>query len=210
MNYSELQRELKAIIMDQSPKILLMVPDLINEAVQNIAEEVKFPELKQVSSVTTSISTYYVNMPATFSSRLKYAGNSDGEYTVLDGGVEELIRLFPTLAETGDIQYVTLEGNILYYQPIPTVAETITCIGYHVPATLVNDTDTPSFIPEWLHRESIVNTAAILAYNSIEDGVEGDKVNTKVFMGLAEVGLNKVRAYISRRRPVVSTSNWSY
>jgi hypothetical protein len=209
MNYSELQRELKAIIMDQSPKILLMVPDLINEAVQNIAEEVKFPELKQVSSVTTSISTYYVNMPATFSSRLKYAGNSDGEYTVLDGGVEELIRLFPTLAETGDIQYVTLEGNILYYQPIPTVAETITCIGYHVPATLVNDTDTPSFIPEWLHREAIVNAAAVSAYNSIEDGVEGDKVNTKVFMGLAEVGLNKIRAYISRRRPVLSTSYWS-
>lgn len=209
MDFAQLQQELKDIVMDQSPKILLMIPSLINEAVQNIAEEVKFPELKQVTSVTTSTSLAYVNMPTGFSSRLKYAGNSDGEYKVLDGGVEELIRLYPTLAETGDIKHLTLEGSVLYYQPIPTVATTITCIGYHRPATLVGDADTPSFIPDWLHRESIVNTAAVLAYNSIEDGVDGDKINTKVFESLAKVGLDKVRAYISRRRPVVSTSNWS-
>ena len=132
MNYSELQRELKAIVTDQSPSILLMIPDLINEAVQQIAEEVKFPELKQVTSVTTSTNTYYVNMSSGFSSRLMYAGNSDGEYKVLDGGVEELIRLFPSLDESGDIEYVTLEGSILYYQPIPTAAVVITCIGYQL------------------------------------------------------------------------------
>jgi hypothetical protein len=74
---------------------------------------------------------------------------------------------------------------------------------------LVDDTDTPDFIPEFLHREAIVNKAAEVAYNIIEDGIEGDKVNTKVFASLAEVGLNRVRAYISRRRPVVGKSNWS-
>jgi hypothetical protein len=209
MDFSQLQQELKDIVMDQSPKILLMIPALINEAVQNIAEEVKFPELKQVTSVTTSTSLAYVNMPTGFSSRLKYAGNADGEYKLLDGGVEELIRLYPTLAETGDIKHLALEGSVLYYQPIPTIATVITCIGYHRPATLVGDADTPSFIPDWLHREAIVNAAAVLAYNSIEDGIDGDKINTKVFESLAKQGLNKIRAYISRRRPVVSTSNWS-
>lgn len=209
MNYTELQYEVKGIVMDQSPYILLGIPDYINEAIQLIAEEVKFPELKQVTSVTAGIVNYYTNMPATWSSRLNYAGNSDGEYTVLDGGLEELIRLYPTLAETGDIKHLTLEGRVLYYQPIPTTATVITCIGYHSPALLVSGTDTPDFIPSFLHREAIVNKAAMIAYNAIEDGMEGDKVNTKIFASLAEVGLNRVRAYISRRRPVVGTSNWS-
>jgi hypothetical protein len=210
MNFSELQRELKILLMDQSPDIMISVPYYINESVQQIAGEVKFSELKQVSTVTTSTSTYYVNMPVNFSSRLYYAGSSSGEYEILDGGIEELIRSYPSLSESGDLRHVTLEGNILYYHPIPTVATVITCIGYHNPATLVNDTDTPSFIPEYLHRDSIVNMAASIAYSAIEDGVEKDKVNTKVFMMLAKNGLDKIRAYVSRRRSVLSTSNWSY
>ena len=210
MNFSELQRELKGIIQDASPEILVSIPDYINEAVQQIAEDIKFPELKQVTSVTTSTSAAYVNMSTGFSSRLTYAGNSLGEYTVLDGGVEELIRLYPTLAESGDIQYLTLEGSVLYYQPIPTAATTITCIGYHVPDTLVDDSDTPSFIPSYLHRNSIVNKAAEIAYIAIEAGnAEVEKVNSSVFRKLATDGINQIRAYISRRRPVLSTSNWS-
>jgi hypothetical protein len=209
MNYSELQREVKGIIMDQSPSILIGIPDYINEAIQLIAEEVKFPELKQVTSVTTSTSTYYISMPVSWSSRLNYAGNSDGEYVVLDGGLEELIRLYPTLAETGDVKHLTLEGRVLYYQPVPATATVITCIGYHTPDILVNDTDTPDFIPEFLHRETVVNKVAEIAYSIIEDGVEGEKVNTAVFSSLARVGLDRVRAYVSRRRPVVGKSNWS-
>lgn len=209
MNYSEIQREVKALLMDQSPTLLVTIPDLVNEAIGQIAEEVRFPELRQVSSVTTSTTTYYVNMPTTFSSRLKYAGNSDGEYEILDE-LTELIKKYPALDEVGDIEFVVCEGGILYYQPIPSTAETITCVGYHTPSLLVNDTDTPSFIPFFLHREAIVNRVVSNAYNIIEDGMEADKVNTKLFMSLAEVGLNRVREYISRRRSVVSKSNWDY
>jgi hypothetical protein len=149
-------------------------------------------------------------MPATFTGRLSYAGNSDGKYRILDGGITALIELFPTLAESGDIEYLTLEGGILYYQPIPTVAVSITCIGYKLPDTLVNDADTPSFIPSYLHRETIVNKAAQIIFTRIEDGIDVDKVNTKVYEGLYNIGLNKYKAYISRRRPVNAQSNWDY
>jgi hypothetical protein len=208
MNFSEMQREVQGLLMDVSPNILLTIPDLINEAVAQIAEDVRFPELKQISSVVTDTSKYYVNMPAGFSSRLTYAGNSDGEYSVLDT-IEDLIRLYPTLVETGDIEYVVCEGNVFYYHPIPTTAVTVICIGYYAPSVLVNDSDTPSFIPDYLHREAIVNQAVANAYAIIEDGVEVEKANTRVFMQLAMGGLNKVRAYVSRRRPVVGTSIWS-
>jgi hypothetical protein len=209
MNFAELKRELAGVVLDQSPKIVANFPDYINEAVQQIAEEVKFPELKQVLSIATSTSVYWINLPAGFSGKLSYAGNSDGEFKVLEGGVEELLRLYPTLAETGDIKHIVCEGRLLMYQPIPVTAINITCVGYCTPALLETETDTPSFIPDYLHREAIVNKAASIAYLSIEDGVEGDKVNFKIFSALAEAGLNRVRAYVSRRRAVNQTKSWS-
>lgn len=209
MNYSELQREVIVIIKDQSPEILASVPDYINEAIGQIAEEVKFPELRQLCSVATSTSTYYTNMPAYFSSRLSYAGDSNGKFTILDT-LEELLDMYPALDESGNVQYVVCEGSLLYYQPIPTVSTSITCMGYFAPTLLVNDTDTPSFIPDFLHRESIVIKAASVAYNIIEDGIEGDKVNTKILTALAENGINKIREYISRRRSVTSKSAWNF
>ena len=209
MTFLEMQTELEGILLDSSPTIVAGIPSYINDAVQQIAEDIKFPELRQVTAVTTSTSTYYVNMPATWSSRLLYAGNLDGEYKVLDEGLLELIRLFPSLDEAGDIQYIACEGGILYYQPIPATAVSITCIGYHVPDTLVSDSDTPSFIPSYLQREAIVNKAAAIGYSIIEAGTEGEKVNTSLFTSLAGIGLNKIREYVSRRRPVTCTSNWS-
>lgn len=209
MNFDDLIRELKAIIQDASPEILVSIPDYINEAVQQIAEEVRFPELKQVVPVVTQLNSYYTNFPSSFSSRLLYAGNSDGRYTILSGGVEELISLYPTLDESGDIKHLAQENTILYYQPIPVTATVITCIGYCVPPLLVNGTDTPSFIPSYLRRESIVNKAASIAYNIMEDSVDAGKVNTQVFSNLAVGGINKIMEYISRRRSVVSSSCWS-
>lgn len=211
MTFKEMQDEVLSLLMDQSPNIIAGVPDYINTAVQQIAEDIKFAELRQVSSVTTSISTYYVNMPTTFSSRLQYAGDANGKYTILDRLID-LVELYPSLDESGDIEYVVCEGGVLYYQPIPTTAVSVTCIGYHVPDTLVSDSDTPSFIPNYLQREAIVNKAASIGYSIIEAGVESekDKVNTRVFSGLAEIGINKIRAYVSRRRPVVGTTNWRY
>jgi len=112
------------------------------------------------------------------------------------------------LDEVGDIEYIVCEGNILYYNPIPSVATTIICIGYHLPNELINDTDTPTFIPSYLHREVIVNKVLVSAYNMIEDGMDGEKVNTKIFMQLAEMGLYKMQAYVSKRRAVTGKSCW--
>ncbi len=209
MNFSELQREVGAMVLDQSANTLLAIPDAVNEAVQQIAESVILPSLKTLFTVTTSTSVFYVSMPSGFSGKLRYVGDSGGEYTVLDGGLEELIRKHPDTTESGDIEHLACEGSTLYYLPIPSTAVSLTCIGYNVPATLTNDTDTPSDIPEYMHREAICFLAASLLYSYIEDGIEQEKVNTLMFAGLAEKGINKIRAWSYRRRSGVGTSCWS-
>ena len=213
MNNGELQREVKALVQDGSAEVLVSVQDYVNEAVQAIAEEVKLPSLKRVFSLTTSTSLYYISTAtaASFSGKLTYVGDSTQEYSILDGGLESLLRLHPDVTEAGDIDYVVLEGSLLYYLPIPATAVTLTCIGYNFPATLVNQTDEPSDIPSFYHREAIVNKAASIAYSVIEAGAsEEDKVNTKIFAGLAEGGINKIRAWAVRRRSNVVISYWKY
>ena len=209
MNFSELQREVKALVMDQSANILITIPDAVNEAVQQVAEEVILPSLKTLFSVTTSISTYYVNFPSGFSGRLSYIGDTNGAMSLLDGGLEQLVTKHPDVTVTGDIEHLAQEGNILYYLPIPTAAKTLTCIGYNYPATLVNDTDTPSDIPDMVHRETICFKAASIIYSYIEDGIEQEKVNTVMFGNLANVGMAKLSAWAHRRRSNVGTSVWS-
>jgi hypothetical protein len=210
MNFQELQRELKDVIQDSSATIVASIPDYINEAVQQIAEDVNLPTLKKVFSLTTSTSLYYVNTASTFSGRLKYVGDSTQEYSVIDGGLEALLGLHPDVTESGDIDFIALEGNVLYYLPIPATAVALTCIGYNFPATLVNDTDTPSDIPSFYHREIIVNKAAAIAYSVIESGAsEKDKTNYMLFNSMYEAGLNRLRGWASRRRSNIVTSYWS-
>ena len=209
MNFSELQREVKALVMDQSASILITIPDVINEAVQQVAEEIILPSLKTLFTVTTSTSVFYVNFPSGFSGRLRYIGDTEGAMSLLDGGLEQLVIKHPDVTVVGDIEDLAQEGNILYYLPIPSTAKSLTCIGYNNPATLVNDTDTPSDIPEMIHRETICFKAASILYAAIEDGVEGEKVNTVLFNGLAEKGMAKLSAWAHRRRSNVGTSVWS-
>jgi hypothetical protein len=210
MNYSELQRELKTLVQDASPEILLMIPDAINEAVQELAYEISFPSLKSVSTVTTSTTYYYVSMPSGFNGKLLYCGTSDGECTVLHGGLAELMQLYPSLDDTGEVVHVALEGSILYYQGMPSTAETLYCLLYSNPDVLTNDTDTPSCIPEYYHREAIVYRAAVKCFNAIEDALElKSKPNTEYYTNLALAGKNKLHAWVSKRRINIGTSVWS-
>jgi hypothetical protein len=209
MNFSELQREVKALVMDQSSNILITIPDAINEAVQQISEDVVLPSLKVLFTVTTSTSVFYVNFPSGFSGRLRYIGDTEGAMSLLDGGLEQLVTKHPDVTVVGDIEDLAQEGNVLYYLPIPSTAKALTCIGYNYPATLVNDTDTPTDIPEMVHRETICFKAASILYSYIEDGLEQEKINTTMFTNLAKVGMAKLSAWAHRRRSNVGTSVWS-
>ena len=206
MNFGELQREVKTIVQDASPEILVSIPDFINEAYLQICEEVKPPSLKVLFSVPLSTSVAWTNMPNVFSGKLTYVGNSGGEIEILDN-LEDLVKLYPTMTETGDVECVFLQGNVLWYQKIPTVATSVICIGYNSPVVLLSENDEPSEIPTQLQRGLLVNKAAANAYNIIEDvSIDKDKVNAKLFAGLYEIEKMKMLNWVSSRRSNITTS----
>jgi hypothetical protein len=211
MTFLELQDAVALKLQDASPEIVATIKDKINESIQEIAEEVNLPSLKLLGSVSTVVSQAWVNIKTSiplFSGKLSYVGTSSGSIGIYEGGLEELVFNYPVMTDTGDVEYCTLEGDILWYAYIPATATTLTVVYRAIPATLVNDGNVPVDIPLYLHNGLIVNKTCAKLFDLIEDGIETPKVNTQACLALYESSLASLRAWLSRRRINKSGSFW--
>jgi hypothetical protein len=184
----------------------------VNQAYQETAEDtcITIPQLKAAAVLTTSTTLAYISAPVDFSKQLMIAP-SDGtaeDLQVLDGGLEEMMKSFPSLDDTGDVRYVAFEGSTIWYQGIPSVAKTLVLLYMKTVTPLVNASDTPSIIPDHLHYGLLVNKAAELCWREIEDGLEGDKINTMRFRAYYQEALTQFNTYLLKRRSNVSRSIW--
>jgi hypothetical protein len=207
MTYSEIQREVKALIKDESPEIILAIPDLINEVYLETVENEDFPSQKTFASVSTVLAQAWANLSSTYSGKLTYVGNVDGKLNNV-GTLEALIELYPTLSDVGDVIDVALEHSVLWYNPIPSTVSTLYLILYTACTEMSEDNDTPSILPSFIQREILVNGAASKAWSIIEAGNIDEKPNTVFYNGLAEVGRSKLRMWLGKRKSNVSRSIW--
>jgi hypothetical protein len=216
MNLEEIRDEVKIIIQD---------PDYsddeidkhINQALSYTAGLINLPDLKAIESVDTIVGQNYVNLSTV-------TGGFSG---VLRRVVKEGIKIYPTLElltsdyvgnwdAAGAVEAVCLESNILWYQKIPAEAESLMLILYKSPAELEDDDDIPSDLPSSLHKLLLVNGASFFIYNEIEDGIEGEKINTAVQFGFSfnednkHSGITKLKEHFARRRVhhIMSESGW--
>lgn len=217
MNLEELRDEVKIIIQDPDYSDD-SIDKYINQALSYTAGLVNLPDLKGIEAVDTVVSQNYVNLST-------ITGGFSG---VLRRVVKEDIKIYPTLEQmasdylgdwdkVGEVEAVCLESNVLWYQKIPETAESLVLIVYKNPALLVEDEDVPSDLPTYLHKLLLVNGASFLIYNEIEDGIEGEKMNTSVQFGFSfnegnrHAGIVKLKEHFARRRVhhIMSESGWS-
>lgn len=210
MTYTELTDEVTIAVKEAPAKIVSAIPDYINDAILIIAGEVNVPSLKSVLAVTTVLSQAWVQLPAGYDGQLRYVGTSDGKVTLIDGGVEALLELYPELDEVGDVEYACLEHTTLYYQGIPEEETTLTLVVYKNPTLLSNGTDSPDFLPTPLHRGLIVHKAAEIAYDKIEDGISAEekKANTIWHRSMYDDAKASLEAWVAKRKSHVGTSVW--
>lgn len=208
MTFGEIVREVGYILKDQRPDVVVSIPDFVNEAYQWVAAETSLPKLKTVISVSTVLSQAYATMSSNFDGRLLYCGTVDGELNILDGGITEMLELHPDMTETGDVEDVAIEGTVLWYAKIPETVTSITCLGYIIPAVLTNDADTPSALPDYLHRGLLVNKAAAIGYSKIEDGLEGPRPNTDFYESEVKVSKGMLEVWVEKRRGHARRSIW--
>lgn len=206
--FAELVEETKLALQDGGDIEEGRVKLALNESYKEIVEETEIPSLKKVTTVTTIVDQAWLNMPEGFSGKLRYVGDTVGKIQILDNGVEEMIELYPGLTQEGDVQCVALQGNLLYYQGIPTIATDLVVLYYEDVDDMEAEDDTPDYLPTYLHRELLVNKAAVKEYTRIEDGMEGIKVNTVKYTTAYEEAKQKLQEWIARRRRHNHRSIW--
>ena len=208
MNLSQLKDEVTIVLSDTS--FASSLSGWINDSIGQIIDDANVPGFKEMLTVNTVISQAYTTLGATCDGRILYAGNSTAE---LSGGLvtlEHMLKMYPSMDEAGDVEYIAVEGSTMYYQGIPTVATPLTLLHRRKPVVMVEDADEPEGIPEHLHLSVIVPKAAIFGFDRIEDGVEGEKVNTIAQTIRYNKGLHDLMCWVAKRVPHRSTSIWSH
>jgi hypothetical protein len=217
MNLGEMTTEVSNLIQDDSYSNTI-IKNYINNTIKYIADIVNLPGLKGIDSVDTVVSQNYANLTGLasgFSGRLV---SCLSDSIIIYSTLEDLMANYaPDIDEAGNVEGIALEGNILWYQKIPAAAESLVFIYYQNPETLISDDDTPpADIPESVHRKLFVYGAAHFIYNEIEDGIDGEKVNTTAQFWQAfssknrHSGLSELKSILARKKVHYITSVWNY
>ena len=188
MTYAELIAKVSNIIQDSSFSDLA-IGEYLNQAQAEVAGGMlstlgswitpPLPRLFTIGTVTTSIDSPYVSMPATFQRSLQFAASSAGYEIDITSSFISFSETYPLLDQIGRISEVAEFGGNLYYQGIPNVAEELTVHFYRAPTIMDDDDDVPDGIPIHLQSSLLINHAAWKIFDLIEDDFSEPGINTQ-------------------------------
>lgn len=216
MNRLQIRTEIENIIQDDSFSETTL-NEYIDQAILYTGANVDIPELKGIDTVDTVLSQAYTTLSSLtggFSGKLRRVKDSNKNHISIVSDLGLIMDTYPLMAEEGDVEVVALEGSTLWYQKIPAEVMTLTCLYYRNPAILSSDSESPSDFPTHLHRQLFVHGSAWIIYDQIEDGIDGEKVNTKgqFWHSFDErnrhSGIVKLREWIAKTRRHSISSSW--
>lgn len=218
MNLEQIRREVENLVDDPSYDSET-IDQYINQALEYVAANVLLPTLRRIGVVSTVVNQAYSDIRSigsdSFSGILKRVIRSDGKFPQVYANLELFLDDYPTLDQEGDVEAVCLDGFTLWYQKIPAESSNLTVLCYINPSPLVDDKDTPPLdVPSHLHRKLFVNGASYMIYDQIEDGIDGEKINTtsNFFHSFEErspdSGITKLREWLGKRRAHHISSVW--
>lgn len=178
-------RELVDMKVDDASFGITFTNGLINRAVRIVAAGVKMPGgivtpplpslIKTGAVATTTLS--YASLPSDFQRGPVFVSYNSEEIRQTRSHIR-MLRIYPSMNHAGSVEIVNVVGKRIYYQGIPTPSQSLSVTYYSEPATLSLDTSEPDSIPEQLQEPLIVHYCAWRMFSMIEDGMEGQKVNT--------------------------------
>ena len=204
MNLESLVAAIEDIIQD-TEYTEDMIVTMINEAVLKVATgdilpgkyqiSPPLPDLYSTGDVLTVLGTGYLSLPADFNRDLFMVVDSNGDPVKIEESFKKFLVMYADQA-AGSVFRCSVNGGRFHYRDIPAAATTLTVHYYTNPDTLVNDADVPSSIPAILHRKLIVGYVCREIFNRIEDGIEGQKINTNYYATEYGTGLLDLEKFV--------------
>jgi hypothetical protein len=191
----------------QDASLTASIPGKLNQGVAEIAGGMPstfgslltppLPNLFTIDTVDTATDAAYVSMPATYQRDLQFVIDGNGTEIQIANSFIAFTESNPLLDRSGSIYEVAEKGGNLYYQGIPTSSETLTLHFYRLPIDMSEDSDVPDGIPLHLQIPLLVNYTAWKLFELIEDGIEGENVNTMKYFTLFSNALRTLELTVS-------------
>lgn len=140
------------------------------------------PFLYTVSTVNTNLNSGVVELPDDFNRELVLVVNADDEKIKIINSFIEFTQNYGRALNAGKVFVCSRHGKNLLYRDIPETAETLTVHYYVVPELMSSSSSEPEAIPESLQESLLVSFACKEIFAQIEDGIEGQKINTAYWL----------------------------
>ena len=176
-----------------------------NQCAAFISGQYVLPSLDHQGTVTTSTETWSVSAPATFQRNLYEALDSAGRpIGILDSRKQMLAYCDGKITTTGGrIERLAVVGNSILYWPINTTAEELTLFYQRRPTaiTLAGEVDLlPGAFSD--NDQVFINFACWKLYEKIEQGLEGQKVDTNHHLATFTGLLGNLGLYLNKESGV--------
>ena len=182
---------------------------LLNEGLQAIAFEFCLPELEATKEISFVEGDDSVALPDDYHHDLWHIEPLDKTRRInIHTSLHSLQRIYQDTDTGSIIRDAAVDGLTLHVRPILDEAQDVRVHYYRVPETLVlADADatppvvanSPEGIPVHLHSAILVNYVASRLFDIIEDGVDGNKTNTKRYEEkYLNEGLRQLERYAKR------------
>lgn len=201
MTTSDIIADVTAKVQDSSFTSAAILA-LINEARYFIAANVDLPALRTSTEIETTSSDSEADLPDDYHRDIFWVGSEEQGCRIGDrqGDYYNLLTFDEVYPITeGNIEAVCVDGSVLKYRGMAD--DTLTIKYYKVPTTITDTDDSPDELPAHLQRPLLSAYCCREIFSSIEDGIEGAKVNTSYWEAQFAKSMGALNAWVSRNKP---------
>ena len=170
---------------------------------------VEVPSLKRLGRAITSPTEAFVGIEGVsdvFAGKVLAVGEP-GKVKIYTR-LEDFYTDYYPLDKSGDVTAVCVAGNILWYQGIPETPVSLLVVLQNDPPVLTSEDDVIPVVPEAFQLQILAHGVAAHLYDTIEDGVDGAKVNTQNSQMQFLTGMQRWMEFLGQRKQHIKTSHW--
>lgn len=211
MILSEIYARVRETVQDEALTGEEKLLSLVNEAVQRGCKAC-LPELVTMDLFDIlASSSGLVPMPENYGHTMyRCVNETTGDLLNIRTGTKYLSEAYGSVsaATRSYSSDVTVHGDFLYFRPVCAYAQSFELWYYRKPVDLdgTDQSAVPDGIPSFLHQRLIVGYILKESFTLIEDGIEGQKVNTMNWNQEYAAGLQELDMYCRkspRQTPVI-------